>query len=319
MMRAARFASQLDFHVDLYALEAMQHMAGRITIVSQERITDEFLKIMASPRPSVGLKILYDTGLMSYVFPEVDELGGAELRTEGVQEYAHKDVFKHTMVVVDNMAAMTDDVWLRFAALLHDVAKPRTKEFRKGIGWTFYGHDIVGARWVHKIFRRMRLPMDAAERVSKLVRLHMRPMGLVDEGVTDSAVRRLLFEAGEDTDDLLTLCRADITSKNPKLVNRYQQNYDIVSQKLFEVEEKDRMRAFQSPVRGEEIMEICNIPPSKTVGILKSAIEDAIIEGEIPNDYDAAKEFLLMIKDQVMTEHPPTEREMRRIATDESS
>lgn len=317
MMRAARFASQLDFYVDIAALEAMQHMADRITIVSQERITDEFLKIMESPRPSVGLKILYDSGIMAFIFPEVDALGGAELRTiggpGGVQEYAHKDVFKHTMVVVDNMAEMTDDVWLRFAALLHDVAKPKTKEFRDGIGWTFYGHDVIGARWVHKIFRRMKLPMDAAERVSKLVRLHMRPMGLVDEGVTDSAIRRLLFEAGADTDDLLTLCRADITSKNPKLVHRYQKNYDIVSQKMIEVEEKDQMRAFQSPVRGEEIMEICGIPPSKTVGILKTAIEEAIIEGEIPNEYDAAKEYLLKIKDRVLEEQPPTERELKRL------
>ena len=312
MMRAARFASQLDFSVDRYTLEAMQRMAERITIVSQERITDEFLKIMESPKPSIGLNILHATNLMYHVFPEVDALGGAELKTVGEQEYAHKDVFKHTMQVVDNMAAMTDDVWLRFAALLHDVAKPRTKEFRKGIGWTFYGHDIVGARWVNKIFRRMRLPNDAAEKVSKLVRLHMRPMALVDEGVTDSAVRRILFEAGEDIDDLLTLCRADITSKNPKLVSRYQRNYDIVADKMIEVEEKDRMRAFQSPVRGEEIMTICNIPPSRTVGILKHAIEEAILDGIIPNEYEAAKEYLLKIKDEVLLDNPLSERELVR-------
>ncbi|MDP4199081.1 MAG: CCA tRNA nucleotidyltransferase [Bacteroidota bacterium] len=312
MMRAARFASQLDFYVEREALEAMQRMAERIQIVSQERITDEFMKIMESPVPSIGLKLLYESGLMYHVFPEVDELGGAELRTEGVQEYAHKDVFKHTMQVVDNMAAMTDDVWLRFAALMHDIAKPRTKDFRPGIGWTFYGHDILGARWVQKIFRRMKLPLDAAERVSKLVRLHMRPMGLVDEGVTDSAVRRLLFEAGEETDDLLMLCRADITSKNPKLANRYQRNYDIVAEKMSEVEEKDQMRAFQSPVRGEEIMAICGIPPSRTVGILKSAIEEAIIEGDIPNEYEAAKEYLLRIKDEVLANNPLTEREINR-------
>jgi poly(A) polymerase len=258
------------------------------------------------------LRILYEAELMQYVFPEVDRLGGVELMSVGEQEYAHKDVFKHTLQVVDNMAAATDDVWLRFAALLHDVAKPKTKQFREGIGWTFYGHEILGARWVQKIFKRMRLPMDAAERVSKLVRLHMRPMALVDEGVTDSAVRRVLWEAGEDIDDLLTLCRADITSKNPKLSHRYQENYDIVASKMTEVEEKDRMRAFQSPVRGEEIMEICGIPPSRTVGILKSAIEEAIIEGEIPNEYEAAKEYLLRIKDEVLANHPPTEREMKR-------
>lgn len=316
MMRAARFASQLDFYVEREAIEAMQRMAERIEIVSQERITDEFVKIMESPRPSIGLHLLYDSGLMYHVFPEVEALGGAELRTEGgpagVQEYAHKDVFKHTMQVVDNMAAMTDNVWLRFAALLHDVAKPRTKEFRPGTGWTFYGHDVLGARWVEKIFRRMKLPVEAAHYVSKLVRLHMRPMGLVDEGVTDSAVRRLLFEAGEATDDLLMLCRADITSKNPKLVSRYQRNYDIVSEKLIEVEEKDQMRAFQSPVRGEEIMAICGIPPSRTVGILKTAIEEAIIEGEIPNEYEAAKEYLLRIKDKILEENPLSERERSR-------
>jgi poly(A) polymerase len=312
MMRAARFAAQLDFRVDGYALDAMHRMSERIRIITQERISDEFLKIMEAPKPSIGLKILFDTGLLHFVFPEVEELAGAELRTVGEQEYAHKDVFKHTLQVVDNMAAMTDDVWLRFAALMHDIAKPRTKQFRKGIGWTFYGHDILGARWVEKVFRRMKLPIEAAHRVSKLVRLHMRPMGLVDEGVTDSAVRRLLFEAGEDTDDLLTLCRADITSKNPKLASRYQKNYDVVAEKMAEVEEKDQMRAFQSPVRGEEIMTICGIPPSKTVGVLKTAIEEAILDGIIPNDYEAAKEYLLKIKDEILAEYPLTEREQAR-------
>src|SRR5581483_5945897 len=311
MMRAARFAAQLDFRVDTAALEAVQRMAERIRIVSQERITDEFLNIMQAPRPSIGLKILYETGLMRFVFPEVDALGGAELRTVGEQEYAHKDVFKHTMQVVDNMAAMTDDVWLRFAALLHDIAKPRTKEFRKGIGWTFYGHDIIGARWVQKMFRRMRLPMEAGERVGKLVRLHMRPMALVDEGVTDSAVRRVLFEAGDAIDDLLMLCRADITSKNPKLVARYQGNYDLVAEKMVEVEAKDRMRAFQSPVRGEEIMALCGIPPSRTVGILKHAVEEAILDGIIPNDYEAAKHYLLQIKDKILNDNPLSEWEKK--------
>jgi len=315
MMRAARFASQLEFRVDGRALDAMTRMADRIKIISQERVSDEFVKIMASRKPSIGLHILFQTGLLRYVFPEVAELSGAELRSVGEQEFAHKDVFKHTLQVVDNMAAMSDDLWLRFAALLHDIAKPRTKEFREGIGWTFYGHDIIGARWVQKMFRRMKLPMDAAERVAKLVRLHMRPMALVDEGVTDSAVRRVLFEAGDDIDDLLTLCRADITSKNPKLVHRYQRNYDVVADKMAEVEAKDQMRAFQSPVRGEEIMEITGLPPSKTVGILKSMIEEAIIEGEIPNEYVAAKEYLLRIKDQVVAENPLTEREMKRLTS----
>ncbi len=267
---------------------------------------------MEAPTPSDGIKILFETGLLHFVFPEVEELAGAELRTVGEQEYAHKDVFKHTMQVVDNMAAMTDDVWLRFAALLHDIAKPRTKQFRSGIGWTFYGHDVLGARWVEKMFRRMKLPVEAGRRVSKLVRLHMRPMGLVDEGVTDSAVRRLLFEAGEVTDDLLTLCRADITSKNPKLVSRYQKNYDVVAEKMTLVEEKDQMRAFQSPVRGEEIMAICEIPPSKTVGILKYAIEEAILDGIIPNEREAAREFLLKIKDEILAEHPVKDFEKNR-------
>lgn len=312
MLRAARFAAQLEFMIDLPALEAMRSMAERIKIVSQERITDEFVKIMLARKPSIGLRILQETGLMAHIFPEVDRLAGVDLMTVGVQEYAHKDVFKHTLQVVDNMAEMSDDLWLRFSALLHDVAKPRTKAFRDGIGWTFYGHEIVGAKWVDKIFRRMKLPVDGAKKVEKLVRLHMRPMALVDEGVTDSAVRRVLFEAGEEIDELLTLCRADITSKNPRLVHRYQRNYDVVSAKMIEVEKKDKMRAFQSPVRGEEIMQICNIPPSRTVGILKTAIEEAIIEGEIPNDYEAAKAYLLSIKDAVLSQNPVEAREWNR-------
>ena len=317
MMRAARFAAQLEFMVVPEALDAMAAMRDRLagTVVSQERITDEFVKIMTSRRPSIGLSILFETGILDIIFPEVANLAGVDLVNVGVQEFAHKDVFKHTLRVVDNAAEMTDNVWLRFAALLHDVAKPKTKAFREGYGWTFYGHDIVGARWVQKIFRRMKLPLDAAKYVEKLVRLHMRPMALVDEGVTDSAVRRVLFEAGEEIDDLLTLCRADITSKNPRLIQKYQANYDQVAAKMQEVEEKDKMRAFQSPVRGEEIMTLCELPPSKTVGLLKDAIEEAIIEGEIPNDYEAAKQFLFQIKDRVISENPPTEREKSRINT----
>lgn len=315
MMRAARFASQLQFMVSLEALDAMRSMSHRIRqeVVSQERISDEFVKIMASPRPSIGITILFETGLLDHIFPEIANLAGVDLVTEGVQEYAHKDVFKHTMRVVDNMAEMTGDVWMRFAALLHDVAKPRTKAFREGYGWTFYGHDIVGARWVEKIFRRMKLPLDAGKYVQKLVRLHMRPMALVDDGVTDAAVRRVLFEAGDDIDDLLTLCRADITSKNPRMMQKYQANYDLVEEKMREVEAKDQMRSFQSPVRGEEIMEITGLPPSKTVGILKDAIEDAIIEGVIPNEYESAKKYLLEIKDSVIAENPLTERELVRL------
>lgn len=317
MMRAARFASQLQFMIVPEALDAMEAMRDRLAsnVVSQERITDEFVKIMASPKPSIGLTILFETGILDIIFPEVANLAGVDLVSVGVQEYAHKDVFKHTMRVVDNAAEMTDNLWLRFAALLHDVAKPKTKAFRDGYGWTFYGHDIVGARWVERIFRRMKLPLDAGKYVEKLVRLHMRPMALVDEGVTDSAVRRVLFEAGEEIDDLLTLCRADITSKNPRLIQKYQANYDLVASKMGEVEEKDKMRAFQSPVRGEEIMALCQLPPSKTVGLLKEAIEEAIIEGEIPNEYEAAKQYLFSIKDRIIAGHPPTEREKNRLNT----
>jgi poly(A) polymerase len=318
MMRAARFSGQLGFHIEREAQEAIQRMAERLSIVSAERITDEFVKIMLQDKPSIGLRAMHEAGLMPFVFPEVDQLNGVELKTVGVQEYAHKDVFKHTLQVVDNMAEATGDLWLRFSALMHDIAKPKTKSFRAGIGWTFYGHDIVGARWVDKVFRRMRLPVEGAKKVEKLVRLHMRPMALVDEGVTDSAVRRVLFEAGEDIDDLLMLCRADITSKNPRLVNKYQENYDAVAEKMREVEEKDQMRAFHSPVRGEEIMEICDLPPSKTVGMLKTAIEDAIIDGLIPNEYEAARAYLLSIKDTILDANPLSAREqVRKIEQDE--
>jgi poly(A) polymerase len=287
-------------------------MRERIKIVSQERTSDEFVKIMASRVPSLGINILYETGLLDFVFPEVSRLSGVDLMMVGVQEFAHKDVYKHTMRVLDNAAEMTNNVWLRFAALLHDVAKPKTKSFKDGYGWTFYAHDVIGARWVEKIFRRMKLPLDAAKYVEKLVRLHMRPMALVDEGVTDSAVRRVLFEAGDDIEDLMTLCRADITSKNPRLVSKYQRNYDLVWEKMQEVEAKDQMRAFQSPVRGEEIMQITALPPSKTIGVLKDAIENAILDGIIANDYEAAKEYLMQIKDEIVAANPLTPREEAR-------
>lgn len=312
MMRAARFAAQLEFMIVPEALDAMHHMCERIKIVSQERTSDEFVKIMASARPSLGINILYETGLLDFVFPEIARLAGVDLMMVGVQEFAHKDVFKHTMRVVDNAAEMTNNVWLRFAALLHDVAKPKTKSFKDGYGWTFYAHDVIGARWVEKIFRRMKLPLDAAKYVEKLVRLHMRPMALVDEGVTDSAVRRVLFESGDDIEDLMTLCRADITSKNPRLISKYQRNYDLVWEKMQEVEAKDQMRAFQSPVRGEEIMKITGLPPSKTIGVLKDAIENAILDGIIANDYEAAKAYLMQIKDEIVAANPLTPREAAR-------
>lgn len=302
MMRAARFSAQLQFGLDHDSLQAIGDLHERISIISQERISEEFLKTLAAPRPSIGLAILQQSGLMGLIFPEVQRLEGVDLVKTGAVAYAHKDVFWHTLKVVDNIAAVTDNVWLRFAALMHDIAKPVTKRFREGSGWTFHGHEEVGARWQDRIFRRMKLPMKEKVYVASLVRLHHRPMVLVEEGVTDSAIRRLVVDAGEHLDDLFKLCRADITSRDPKRVKRYLENYDRVIERIKEVEEKDRLRAFQSPVRGEEIMEICGIPPSRAVGILKEAIEEAILDGRIPNEYDAAKEYLFEIKDRVLAE-----------------
>lgn len=299
MMRAVRFASQLSFTVDPATLDAVRAMADRIKIVSQERVTDEFMKILASPTPSVGLKLLQETGLAKHVFPELVDMVGVEQR----KDYHHKDVFLHTLKVVDNICEQTSDVWLRFAALAHDIAKPRTKAFKEGIGWTFHGHEDLGARMMKSIFRRMRLPMEKLPYIEKLVRLHLRPMVLVSEVVTDSAVRRLLFESGPEIDDLMVLCRADITSQNSQKVARYLKNYDIVMEKMKEVEEKDRLRNWQPPVRGEEIMLVCGLSPGILVGILKTRIEEAILEGVIPNAHDAALAYLLQIKDQVIADH----------------
>jgi len=300
IMRAVRFASKLGFTIEPETLRAIPAVVGRLSIISQERITDEFMKIMASPRPSVGLRLLHETGIMRVIFPEVADLGGVDQR----KDFHHKDVFLHTCIVVDNVASVSQNVYLRLAALLHDIAKPRTKKFYEGVGWTFHGHEELGARMVKHIFRRFKLPMDELPFVEKLVRLHLRPIALVDNGVTDSAVRRLLFEAGEAIDDLMALCRADITSKNPKLVVKYTDNYDRVLDKMKEVEEKDRMRSFQPPVRGEEIMEVCGLQPGKLVGILKTAIENAILDGEIPNEHDPALAYLLSIKDEIIRAYP---------------
>jgi poly(A) polymerase len=302
MMRAARFTAQLGFDLDRASHDAINEMRERIAIVSQERISEEFMKTLASPRPGIGLTILYETGLMELIFPEVYRLGGVDLVQAGGVSYAHKDVFRHTVRVVDNIAEKTENVWLRFAALMHDIAKPKTKRFVEGSGWTFHGHDEIGARWQERIFRRMKLPFKERDYVALLVRMHHRPMALVDEGVTDSAIRRLVVDAGEHLDDLFMLCRADITSRDPRRVQQYLKNYDRVVERIRKVEEKDRLRAFQSPVRGEEIMEICGIGPSRMVGVLKTAIEEAILDGRIPNDYDAARGYLLEIKDEVMKE-----------------
>jgi tRNA nucleotidyltransferase/poly(A) polymerase len=296
MLRAVRFASQLSFSVEERALSMIPGMKDRLQIVSQERKTEEFMKILASDKPSVGLKLMYDLEIMHIVFPEVALTAGVDQR----QDHHHKDVFLHTCTVVDNVAAASQDVWLRFAALVHDIAKPRTKAFKPGTGWTFHGHEEMGARMMKGIFRRLKLPMDRLEYVEKLVRLHLRPMVLVDQTVTDSAVRRLVFEAGPEIDDLMVLCRADITSKNARLVTRYLSNYDIVMEKIKEVEEKDKLRHWQPPVKGDEIMEVCGLQPGRKVGELKKAIEEAVLDGVIPNEHDAALAYLFRIKDDIL-------------------
>ena len=302
MMRAARFASQLDFFVDKKCIRAISQMSDRIKIISQERITEEFFKILSSIKPTKGLKILYDTGLLRIIFPELDELSGTDTVTEGAAEYGHKDVLRHTFQVLDKVAQQTDNVWLRLATLLHDIAKPKTKQFVQGTGWTFHGHEELGARMVEKLFRKFRLPMEHVPYVEKLVRLHQRPMALVDEGVSDSAIRRLAFQAGDALEDLFLLCRADITTKNPKLSSIYLNNYELVFKKVIDVQEKDSLREFQSPIRGDEIMAVCNLQPSKAIGIIKTNIEEAILDGLIPNEYDAAKAFFLENKDKWLDE-----------------
>ena len=298
IMRVLRFAAQLEFRIEEQTRRAIALMCERLSIVSQERITEEFLKLLRAGRPSIGLRLMYDTGVMAVVLPEIAEMGGVDQRGT----HHHKDVFLHTCLVVDNISRTTDNLWLRFAALVHDIAKPKTKEFRPGAGWTFHGHEEVGARMLKRLFRRLRLPMEPLPYVEKLVRLHLRPMVLVDDIVTDSAVRRLVFDAGEDIEDLMALCRADITSKNPALVSRYLRNYDLVMQKIQEVIEKDRLRSWQPPVRGDEIMAVCGLEPGKKVGMLKKAIEEAILEGTIPNEHDAALAYLLSIKERILEE-----------------
>jgi poly(A) polymerase len=294
IMRAFRFASQLNFYVDATIIKAAREMKERLSIVSQERITDEFLKILATPKPSVGLKLLFDSEVLQVVFPELAIMAGVDQR----KDYHHKDVFLHTCKVIDNICEETENVWLRFAALVHDIAKPPTKKFVEGIGWTFHGHEELGARMMKKIFHRMKLPLHQLDYTEKLIRLHLRPIALAKEEVTDAAIRRLIVSAGEDLEDLITLCRADITSKNPLKVEKYLGNYERVMQKVRDVKERDKLREFQSPVRGEEIMQICNLKPSKKVGEIKTAIEEAILDGKIGNNYEEAYKYLLEIKDQ---------------------
>ena len=292
MMRAIRFASQLNFKIEHESLASIGRNANRLNIISQERITDELNKILLSNEPSRGFKLLYATKMLHEFFPEMIALYGVET----IDGKSHKDNFYHTLEVLDNISENTDDLLLRWSAIMHDIAKPPTKRFNKKVGWTFHGHEDVGARMVPKIFKRMKLPMnDKMRYVRKLVRLHLRPISLVKGHVTDSAVRRLLFEAGDDVDDLMTLCNADITSKNDFKVRKYKQNFALVKEKLLAVEEKDRIRNFQPPVDGKVIMDTFSLNPCHEIGVIKNRIKEAILEGEIQNDHKEAFAFMLKV------------------------